>query len=190
MEPPDTPGYHRGEGIFASNRYVHTGGGKTMARIMYSPAHKNNVTRETDPYLPKKTAPSVSVCPECRALTRRKGGGAARRRCPACRKIADGFIAGVVTLRGGFAREHREEIRNLVRNEEKRAMGFNPLARIIRLTEQEDGFEVSTTAEKLAQRIGREVQKACRGTLTYKWSEDSKLLRVNWVREALGRSKS
>jgi len=177
-----------------------------MARIMYSPAHKKNVTRETDPYLPKKTAPSVSVCPECRAicrnkrwhldekefaaLTRRKGGGAARRRCPACRKIADGFIAGVVTLRGGFAREHREEIRNLVRNEEKRAMGFNPLARIIRLTEQEDGFEVSTTAEKLAQRIGREVQKACRGTLTYKWSEDSKLLRVNWVREALGRSKS
>src|SRR3990170_2027693 len=165
MEPPDPPGYHRGEGIFASNRYVHTGGGKTMARIMYSPAHKKNVTRETDPYLPKKTAPSVSVCPACRA-------------------IADGFIAGVVTLRGGFAREHREEIRNLVRNEEKRAMGFNPLARIIRLTEQEDGFEVSTTAEKLAQRIGREVQKACRGTLTYKWSEDSKLLRVNWVREA------
>src|SRR3989304_4499713 len=95
MEPPDPPGYHRGEGIFASNRYVHTVGGKTMARIMYSPAHKKNVTRETDPYLPKKTAPSVSVCPECRAicrnkrwhldekefaaLTRKKGGGAGRR---------------------------------------------------------------------------------------------------------------
>ena len=171
-----------------------------MARFTYSPAHKKNVTRETDPYLPRKTAPSVSICPDCRAicrnkrwimdeeefaaLTRRRGGGPARRRCPACRKIADGFIAGVVTLRGGFVREHREEIRNLVRNEEKRAMGFNPLARIIKLTEDDNGFEVSTTAEKLAQRIGREVHKACSGTLEYKWSEDSKLLRVNWVREA------
>ena len=104
----------------------------------------------------------------------KKGGDVARRRCPACRKIADGFIGGVVTLRGSFVREHREEIRNLVRNEEKRAMAFNPLARIIILKEDESGFEVSTTAEKLAQRIGREVHKACSGTVEYKWSEDSK----------------
>jgi len=171
-----------------------------MARFTYSPAHKKNVTRETDSYIPKKSAPSVGVCPKCRAicrnkrwyldekefalLTGKKGGGIARRRCPACRKIADGFIGGVVTLRGSFVREHREEIRNLIRNEEKRAMGFNPLARIIEFTENEDGFEVSTTAEKLAQRIGREVHKACSGTVEYKWSEDSKLLRVHWVREA------
>ncbi|MGA7105876.1 MAG: BCAM0308 family protein [Candidatus Deferrimicrobiaceae bacterium] len=171
-----------------------------MARFTYSPAHKKNVNREADPYLPKKSAPSVGVCPVCRAicrnkrwyldekefalLARKKGGGIARRRCPACRKIADGFIGGVVTLRGSFVREHREEIRNLVRNEEKRAMGCNPLARIIKLAENEDGFEVSTTAEKLAQRIGREVHKACSGTVEYKWSEDAKLVRVNWVREA------
>lgn len=171
-----------------------------MARFTYSPAHKKNVNREADPYLPKKSAPSVGVCPGCRAicrnkrwyldekefalLTRKKGGEIARRRCPACRKIADGFIGGVVTLRGSFVREHRDEIRNLVRNEEKRAMGCNPLGRIIEFTENEDGFEVSTTAEKLAQRIGREVHKACSGTVEYKWSEDAKLLRVNWVREA------
>lgn len=171
-----------------------------MARFTYSPAHKKNVTRETDPYLPRRTAPSAGICPGCRAifrnkrwhldekefaaLTRRKDGGVAKRKCPACRKIADGFIAGLVTLRGRFLRDHREEILNLIRNEEKRARGFNPLARIIHLRENEDGFEVSTTAEKLAQRIGREVHKACSGTLEYKWSEDSKLLRVNWVREA------
>jgi NMD protein affecting ribosome stability and mRNA decay len=170
-----------------------------MAKFTYSPAHKKNVTRDTDPYLPKKTAPSLSTCPECRAicrnkrwymdereyslLTRKKTPVTVSRRCPACRKIADGFPSGLVTLRGGFVREHREEIRNLVRNEEKRARGFNPLSRIIEWKEFEDGFELSTTAEKLAQRIGREVQKACSGTLIYKWSEDSKLLRVNWVRE-------
>jgi NMD protein affecting ribosome stability and mRNA decay len=171
-----------------------------MAKFMYSPAHKKNVTRETDPYLPKKTAPFLSTCPGCRAicrnkrwyldekeyalLTRKKGADTAERRCPACRKIADGFPSGVVILRGGYVREHREEIRKIVRNEEKRAMGFNPLARIIEWKEREDGFELSTTAEKLAQRIGRVVRKACSGTVEYKWSGDSKLLRVNWVREA------
>lgn len=172
-----------------------------MAKFTYSPAHRKNVTRETDPYLPKKTAPAVAVCPGCRAICRnkrwfideteyaaltrkRRDGDVARRRCPACRKIADGFPAGLVTLRGSFLRGHRGEILNLVRNEEKRAMGINPLARIIHLKESEDGLEVATTAEKLAQRIGREVQKACSGTLEYKWSEDAKLLRVNWVREA------
>lgn len=170
-----------------------------MARYTYSPAHKKNVTRETDPYIPKKTAPSVSICPDCRAICRnkrwffdekeykaltRKGASPVRRRCPACRKIADGFAGGLVTLRGGFIREHRQEILNLVRNEEKRAMGINPLGRILHLKESEDGLEVATTGEKLAQRIGREVRKACSGTLEYKWSEDSKLLRINWERDA------
>lgn len=170
-----------------------------MARYTYSPAHKKNVTRETDSYIPKKSAPSVSICPDCRAICRnkrwffdeneykaltRKGADPVRRRCPACRKIADDFPSGLVTLRGGFIREHRQEILNLVRNEEKRAMGINPLGRILHLKESEDGLEVATTGEKLAQRIGREVHKACSGTLEYKWSEDSKLLRVNWVREA------
>lgn len=170
-----------------------------MTRFTYSPAHRKNVTRDTDPYIPKKAAPAVAVCPGCRAICRnrrwfidereyaaftRKGRDVARRRCPACRKIADGFPAGLVTLRGSFLRGHRDEIRNLVRNEEKRAMGVNPMARIIHLRESEEGLEVATTGEKLAQRIGREVHKACSGTLEYKWSEDAKLLRVNWVREA------
>lgn len=175
-----------------------------MAKFTYSPAHRKNVTRETDPYIPVRTAPSVAICPRCHGicrnkrwtidegefarLARRRDRGVVQRRCPACRKIADGFPGGVVRLKGAFVREHRREIRNLIRNEEKRAMGINPLSRIIRLTEDEEGFEVSTTGEKLAQRIGREVHKACRGgTLVYKWSEDSKLLRVVWEREERGR---
>ena len=72
MEPHAPPGYHKGEGFFASNRYGHTGGGETMPRFTYSPAHKKNVTRETDPYIPRKAAPAVSVCPACRAICRNK----------------------------------------------------------------------------------------------------------------------
>ncbi len=50
---------------------------------------------------------------------------------------------------------------------------------------REDGssLELLTTDGKLAQRIGREVRKACAGTLAYKRSEDTKLLRVVWVRD-------
>jgi hypothetical protein len=45
-------------------------------------------------------------------------------------------------------------------------------------------MEISTTDEKLAQRIGREVHKACRGEVQYAWSDDVKLLRVRWMRDA------
>ncbi len=171
-----------------------------MARILYSPASRKNVDRETDPYIPRKSASAVGICPKCRAIYRnkrwvidekefesrtRKGavGAVAWARCPACRKIEDGFPAGMVTLSGGYLREHRDDILNLIRNEEKRAMGINPLERIIRVEDDGETLRIATTNEKLAQRIGREVGKACRGTVEYKRSQDSKLLRVNWARE-------
>lgn len=165
----------------------------------FNPASRKNVNRETDPYIPRKSASAVGACTKCHAIRRnkrwyldekeytaltRRRGTAAPERCPACRKIADGFPSGVVLLRGGYLREHREEILKLARNEEKRAMGFNPLERIMSVKNEGDQMEIATTDEKLAQRIGREVRKACRGTVEYKWSEDSKLLRVNWAREA------
>lgn len=165
----------------------------------FSPASRKNVDRETDPYIPRKGASAVGACPNCHAIRRnkrwyldekeyasliRKRGAVALERCPACRKIADGFPSGVVLLRGGYLRGHRDEILKLARNEEKRAMGFNPLQRIISVKEEGGNLEIATTDEKLAQRIGREVRKACRGTVEYKWSADCKLLRVNWAREA------
>jgi hypothetical protein len=44
-------------------------------------------------------------------------------------------------------------------------------------------MEILTTDEKLAQRIGREIRKAFRGTLAFRWSEDANLLRVTWARD-------
>ena len=116
-----------------------------MAMILYQPASRKNVDRETDPYKPRKGAPDVGVCPTCHAICRKKRwhldekeyaslavAGALARPCPACRKIADGFPAGVVTLRGAYLRTHRDEILRLVRNEEARARQVNPLERIWR----------------------------------------------------------
>ncbi len=164
----------------------------------FSPASRKNVDRETDPYIPRKAVSSVGICPKCHAIYRdkrwhldekeyrtlaRRGDGTAVRRCPACRKISDGFPSGVVNLKGDYLRVHRDDILKIVRNEEKRARGFNPLQRIMYVNEGDAWMEVGTTDEKLAQRIGRELRKACRGTVAYKWSEDSKLLRVDWARE-------
>lgn len=164
----------------------------------FSPASRKNVDRETDPYIPLKSPSDVGACPRCHAIRRnkrwypggkdfaaltRKPGAVVVEACPACRKIADGFPSGVVLLQGGFLRDHREDILKLVRNEERRAMGINPLERIISVSERMGTMEITTTDEKLAQRIGRQVRKACGGTVAYKWSEDSKLLRVGWMRE-------
>jgi len=167
-------------------------------KAVYSPASRKNVDSATDPYLERRAGPRAAVCPRCGALCRNKrwlldeaecrralaSGEAVQRVCPACRKIAHGFPAGIVTLRGEYFRRHRGDILNLVRNEERRARGVNPLGRIVHMREGDDWLEVATTAEKLAQRIGREVYKACRGTLEYRWSEDAKVVRVNWRRDA------
>ena len=71
---------------------------------------------------------------------------------------------------------------NLIKNEEERARGFNPLERIMKISDVKDGLEVTTTNEKLAQRIGKRLQKACQGKVEYKWSDDTKLIRVDWER--------
>jgi hypothetical protein len=41
---------------------------------------------------------------------------------------------------------------------------------------------ISTTEDKLAQKVGREVYKAHKGELNYSWSHDLHFVRVNWKR--------
>jgi len=102
--------------------------------------------------------------------------------CPACEKIRDRYPSGQVTLKGPFLAEHREEILRIIKNEEQRARGTNPLQRIMSLSEKSGQLDVTTTDEKLAQRIGRELRKACGGKVTYGWSHNDKFLRVQWER--------
>jgi hypothetical protein len=50
----------------------------------------------------------------------------------------------------------------------------------------EDGrgnMVITTTNEKMAQRIGRAIKKAFHGDVSYDFSHDNKLARVEWVRE-------
>ena len=90
---------------------------------------------------------------------------------------------GVLKLTGDFVWEHKEEILNLIRNESGKALTTNPLERIMSIESSDGGIEITTTNEKLAQRIGKALHKAYSGTVEYRWSGDTKLARVLWHRE-------
>lgn len=159
-------------------------------------AFKKRVDTETDSYLAKGALGKAVVCHGCHALSMGKRwyqdeevyakllrtGPVKEVFCPACEKIRDGYPSGQVTLKGPFLTEHRDEILRIIANEEKRARELNPLHRIMSLREEGGECEVTTTDEKLAQRIGRELRKACGGTVAYGWSHNNKYLRVQWER--------
>ena len=149
-----------------------------------------------DPYLLKMVNSAMAVCKRCHAIYHNKRWyldeelyqkkaamkDTEKILCPACLKIKDNFPGGVVTLTGDFLHEHEEEIMNLIKNEEERAKGFNPLERIMDITKIKKGMEITTTNEKLAQRIARSLERAYQGSVEYKWSSGTKLLRAEWER--------
>ena len=164
----------------------------------YNPSYKKK-TISTDPYASKGAGADLSVCGGCHAVYTKKRWSfdpavsviATKNRqavtivCPACLKIRDNFPGGIVTLKGAFVLAHKQEILHLVKNEEEGARGFNPLERVMSVKENGYGsIIISTTNEKLAQRLGRAIKKAFHGEVKYHWSNDNKLARVDWERAA------
>jgi hypothetical protein len=158
---------------------------------------RKTIDASSDPYLHGKTIQGIALCLNCHAVFTKKrwkldeplfeekyaDEKTAKILCPACRKVKEQYPGGIVNLRGRFIDHHREEVLNLVRNEEKRARGFNPLERIMDIQNSASGIVIRTTNEKLAQRIGRRMQKAYQGKVYYTWSDDTKLLRAEWERD-------
>ena len=103
--------------------------------------------------------------------------------CPACRRLNDNVPGGVLRLSGDFVWHHKDEIMNLIRNETILAQASNPLERVMSIETYDNVIEVTTTNEKLAQRIGKALNKAYKGHVEYKWGEDTKLARINWHRK-------
>lgn len=102
--------------------------------------------------------------------------------CPACLQVKDGIPGGFVYIEGGFFKQHQEEIHNLLKNEEKKFIFTNPLARIMALKSTKNRLTVTTTTEHLAQHLGRALQHAYNGNIRYDFSRDNKLARVYWER--------
>jgi len=153
----------------------------------------------TDSYLPRGANRSISVCESCRAVNMNKRWYAEGKvtesalkthasekvLCPACLKIQDNFPGGIVTLKGDYVLPHKNDLMTVIHNEEERARKLNPLERVMSVKESGDGgLVISTTNERLAQRFGRAIKRAFHGTVTYGWSHDNKLVRVEWLRDA------
>lgn len=102
--------------------------------------------------------------------------------CPACKKTKENVPNGVVKLKGDFLKQHKEEIMNLIHNEDERSKKYNPLKRIMKIHEKGGEIEVHTTSAKLAQRIGSILFKAYSGEVEYKKHENAKFMRVEWRR--------
>jgi len=145
---------------------------------------------ETDGYgLPGKL-PDPTACPECGAMFRNgrwtwgePPADAHRTACPACRRIADDYPAGVVVAEGEFAAGHVEEILGLARNLEEREKREHPLKRIMSVSDPADGpIEIATTDAHLAHGIGDALHHAYQGELDARYTDKENLLRVHWRR--------
>lgn len=159
--------------------------------------NKKAIDTANDPYMPKLAPGGVGECKKCGVIHFNKrwtlGDDFDREKikdkkveeitCPACQKIRDGFAGGYVNISGEFAKDHGDEITAMIKNKEALAMRKNPLERLIKITPKEGGaIEVTTTTDKFAERIGQMLKKAFDGEVEYKWSSDTKLVRVDWKR--------
>jgi hypothetical protein len=96
--------------------------------------------------------------------------------------MEDHLPAGIATFSGDYFLKHEVEILDIIKNEEARSREKNPLGRVMEIAQDGNHLTVSTTEDKLAQKLGKEVYKAHKGELHYQWAHDQKMVRVNWVR--------
>lgn len=140
-----------------------------------------------DPYQAKQKLAEPSVCRQCNAVYHRgrwgwsnKPAGAHEALCPACRRINEGFPAGIVTLHGALAQPQKDQIVGLARNEEAAENREHPLNRIISIEDTENGMVINTTDIHLPRRLGEAMKRAFHGTLEMRFEEAGYFVRVDW----------
>lgn len=143
--------------------------------------------RVHDPYKSKSKLPDPTRCPDCGAVFHagrwqwvEAPAGARETRCPACRRAADDYPAGLVHIRGPFVREHEPEVRRIVVHVEQREHSAHPLHRVMGVEVEDGGLLVKTTDMHLARAIGEALRHAHHGRLEYEYPQQTALLRVTW----------
>jgi NMD protein affecting ribosome stability and mRNA decay len=158
---------------------------------------KRGRTRTTsDPYLADAGLKEPAVCQTCQAVYRQKrwqldptltarlahDPAAHWVTCPACLKIAEHYPEGILTLRGSYLWNHEEQIRNILDNAVARIASRNPLERVMRIQRIGDELIIETTDNKLAEQLGRALQKAHSGELQIDWQGTPVVCRARWER--------
>lgn len=160
---------------------------------------RGRTATSTDPYQTPLGSNEPARCSQCQAVylnkrwqqessatTEKKASHKSELRsvvCPACRKTADGYVQGVMTLRGSYLWTHVTEICNLLRHAEERVRVKNPLERILRMEQEGDTLVIETTADKLVEHLGRALHKAHQGELHVTWNDGHEACRVQWARQ-------
>jgi hypothetical protein len=140
-----------------------------------------------DPYQTQQKLHEPTVCEGCGAVYhagRWQWGPspepAHKGHCPACRRIAEELPAGIVTLHGSFARDHKDEIVGLAHNEEAAEQAEHPLNRIMAIEESDEGLVIRTTDIHLPHRLGTALKRAFHGELDIHFDEAGYFVRVDW----------
>jgi hypothetical protein len=140
-----------------------------------------------DPYHAQQKLREGTVCPQCGAVYHHgrwqwtaRPEAASEQLCAACRRINDKFPAGIVTLHGDFAREHKDEMIHLARHQEEVEKNEHALNRIMSVGEDARGIVINTTDIHLPRRIGEAVNRAFHGELDAHFEKDGYFVRVDW----------
>lgn len=160
----------------------------------YTTSYKEREHPKQDPYAMLKAPKGPAMCRKCGAIyadkrwhfdkvEARKLAAFPRTRklvCPACQKIRDDYPEGIVTLKWSDLQDHETEIRGLITNVEARAVSVNPLDRVMKIVRRKKELEIQTTNDRLAQRLGRALVRAYKGTAAYNWAHRDMMVRVTW----------
>jgi len=134
--------------------------------------------------------PEPTACPQCGAVFH-KGRWtwdetppkARETLCPACRRINANTPAGSLTMKGTYLRAHRQEILNLVRNEEAKEKAEHPLSRIMSIKEDGDNLVLSATDTHMVRCVGEALHHAHQGDFNIQYGKDEQFARAVWARD-------
>jgi len=102
--------------------------------------------------------------------------------CPGCQRAREGLPEGVVSLTGEYLAEHEAELLSTIWTHAKAANRKDPTQRIIDALRDGERLEIWTTTPRLAQKLGRALSDAYKGSLKHNFSRGDRLLRIEWRR--------
>lgn len=100
--------------------------------------------------------------------------------CPGCEMIKTNSYEGELILLNQAANLSKDEMTSIVRNTEKQCWRKNPNSRVVNIAEEADGIHIFTTTRLLAERIGKALQSAHKGSLEVEHTDD--LSRLIWTK--------
>lgn len=142
-----------------------------------------------DTYKLRRKLKEPAVCRTCSAVFHKgrwtwgkKPTGATTVTCAACARTADRYPAGLLTVKGPYVLDHRQELLNLARSIERKTNAEHPLSRIMIIEYTKQGFVVQTTDTHLARHIGEAMHHAYDGEFTFRYRDSAQSFRASWMR--------